>query len=147
MTSKLNLKYLILFTTGALTYILIELLWRGYSHWTMGVLGGVCFIICGGLNEWFKWETPLWAQVLIADIIILSLEFLTGCIVNLLLGWNVWDYSGLPFNLMGQVCAGFAVLWLPIAAFAIILDDWLRYWWFKEENRIIIFVKGNIIEF
>ena len=39
---------------------------------------------------------PLWQQVLIGAVGITILEFLTGCIVNLWLGWGVWDYSNLP---------------------------------------------------
>ena len=35
-------KYLFLFDVGGLLYILIELAWRGWSHWTMFILGGIC---------------------------------------------------------------------------------------------------------
>lgn len=128
------IKPLILFIIGGLTYILIELLWRGYSHWTMFLLGGLCFLFAGFQNEYVEWEYPLWKQILRVDIFIVIAEFGTGCIVNLWLKWNVWDYSNLPFNLLGQVCLLFALLWIPISAIAIVFDDYLRYWLFNEEK-------------
>ena len=66
--------------------------------------------------------------------IVTPLEFVTGCIVNLWLGWNVWDYSNIPFNVMGQICLPFSALWVVVSAAAVVLDDWLRYIWFDEER-------------
>ena len=97
-------KYLFLFNIGGLLYILIELIWRGRSHWTMFLLGGICFVFLGLINEVIPWQMPLWQQILIGAVGITTLEFLTGCIVNLWLGWGVWDYGGLPGNLLGQIC-------------------------------------------
>lgn len=127
-------KPLTLFCVGGFVYVLIELLFRGYSHWTMFILGGICFLAIGNLNEYIEWEMPLWKQILIGDLMVLVLEFITGCIVNLWLGWNVWDYSSLPLNLLGQVCPLFALLWMPVVLFGIILDDCLRWLWFSEEK-------------
>ena len=76
-------KYLFLFNVGGLLYVLIELIWRGWSHWTMFILGGLCFIYLGPFNEVLRWDTPLWQQILIGAVGITALEFLTGCIVNL----------------------------------------------------------------
>lgn len=134
MKHRLLNKYLILFDIGGLLYILIEFAWRGWSHWTMFVLGGICFVCLGLINEILSWEMPLWQQVLIGSGIITALEFLTGCIVNLWLGWNVWDYSNLTGNILGQVCPQYFILWLPVSLAGIVLDDWLRYWWFGEKK-------------
>ena len=127
-------KYLILFDTGGLLYITMELAWRGWSHWTMFILGGLCFVCLGLINELMPWEMPLWQQVLIGAGIVTGLEFLTGCIVNLWLGWGIWDYSGMPGNILGQICPQFFALWVPISLAGIVLDDWLRYIWFREER-------------
>ncbi len=124
----------VLFVVGGLIYVLIELLWRGYSHWTMFFLGGLCFVLLGSINELIPWCMPIWQQALIGAAIITGLEFLTGCIFNLCLGWNVWDYSGLPGNVLGQICLPYALLWVLVAMVAIVLDDWLRYWMFNEER-------------
>ena len=88
---------------GGVLYVLIELAWRGWSHWTMFILGGICFIYLGLINEILSWNTPLWQQILIGTAGITALEFLTGCIVNLWLGWGIWDYSGMPGNILGQI--------------------------------------------
>ena len=87
-------KYLSLFGIGGVLYVLLEHLWRGYSHWTMFVLGGVSFVFLGLINEIIPWQMLLWKQMLIGTAGITTLEFVTGCIVNLWLGWHVWDYSG-----------------------------------------------------
>lgn len=123
-----------LLLTGGGLYVLVELIWRGRSHWTMFLLGGLCFIGIGLINEIIPWDMPLWQQIIIGAGIITALEFLTGCIVNLWLGWDVWDYSGLPGNILGQICPQFFLLWVPIALVAIVLDDWLRYWRWDEER-------------
>jgi len=132
MGHKLLNKYLVLFDTGGLIYIAVELLWRGRSHWTMFLLGGACFVAIGLINEGFLRGMPLWQQALAGAGIITVLEFLTGCLVNLWLGWQVWDYSHIPGNILGQVCPQYVLLWLPVAAAGILLDDWLRYCWFQE---------------
>jgi len=127
-------KYFMLLAIGGLLYNLLEMAWRGWTHWTMFALGGICFICLGAINEGIPWETPLWWQVAIGACVITAFEFLTGCVVNLWLGWGVWDYSGMPGNILGQICPQFIILWLPVALIGIILDDWLRYWLFAEER-------------
>ena len=131
---KVILKYLILFCIGGCCYYGLEYLWRGYSHWTMFLLSGILFIIIGCLNESFTYKMPLWKQCLIGSIVITILEFICGCIVNLWLEWNVWDYSDMPFNILGQICLPFSLLWFVMSGVVIITDDWLRYWLFKEEK-------------
>lgn len=127
-------KYMMLFGIGGLLYVIIELAWRGRSHWTMFVLGGICFMVIGLINEVLPWSMALWKQILIGAGIVTALEFLTGCVVNLWLGWNIWDYSGLPGNILGQICPQYCLLWLPVSLAGIVLDDWLRYWWWGEER-------------
>ena len=128
------LKYYTLGTLGGTVYVFIELMWRGYSHWSMFLLGGICFIALGLINEVIPWDMPLIAQMLIGCAIITALEFITGCIVNLWLGWDVWDYSDLPYNLLGQISVMSSIGWYFLSAVGIVLDDWLRYIFFGEEK-------------
>ena len=127
-------KYVTLWVTGGLLYIALELAWRGHSHWTMFVLGGLCFICLGLINEVMPWDMPLWQQVVIGVCLVTSLEFTVGCIVNLWLGWGIWDYSNMLGNVLGQICPQYILLWMPVSLVGIMLDDWLRYWWWAEER-------------
>ena len=127
-------KYLFLADVGGVFYVLIELAWRGWSHWTMFVLGGLCFIYLGLINEILNWNMPLYKQVVIGAVGITALEFLTGCIVNIWLGWNIWDYSDMPCNVLGQICPQYMLLWVPVSLAGIILDDWIRYRAFGEQR-------------
>lgn len=128
------LKLLVLFAAGGLLYNLLELFYRGWTHWTMFFLGGLCFICLGAINEVIPWNMPLWQQMLIGACIITALEFATGCAVNLWLGWGIWDYSQMPGNLLGQICPQYFGLWMLVALFGIVMDDCLRYWMFDEEK-------------
>lgn len=126
-------KYGVLALIGGIIYGALEILVRGHTHWTMVTLGGVCFIAVGLINEIIPWNMPLTVQMLIGSIIITALEFCCGCIVNLWLGWDVWDYSKLWGNFLGQICPLYSVIWYLVSLIAILLDDYLRYWLFGEE--------------
>ena len=127
--------YAILFFVMGIIYYFIEILWDGSSHWSMFLLGGVCGLLIGLINEYkFTWDMALWKQVLIGEAMVLPLEFVVGCIVNLWLKLDVWDYSHMPFNILGQTSLLFAILFLPVIIVAIVLDDTLRYLWFGEEK-------------
>lgn len=131
---KTILKYIFLFLVGGFVYYAIEIAYRGYSHWTMILLGGICFVALGNINNVLSWKTPLIAQSIIGATIITALEYITGLIVNIKLGWNVWDYSDVPLNIQGQICLLFFIVWIFVAGVGIILDDYLRYWLFKEQK-------------
>ena len=128
------LKYGFLFWFGGSFYITLEVLYRGYSHWSMSVLAGLVFIAIGLLNRVWSWEIDLILQILVGTVIATIGEFVTGCIVNLWLGWSIWDYSNLSYNLLGQICPQFIALWIPIVVVAIILDDIIRWKFFNEEK-------------
>ena len=128
------IKMLILWIVGGLVYVAIEILYRGYSHWTMFIVGGICFIEIGIENELMPtWDIPIEVQALIGAIIITVNEFICGCIINIGYGMHVWDYSGLPFNVLGQICLPFTIAWFFIAIIAIVVDDKIRYTLFREE--------------
>ena len=44
-------------------------------------------------------------------------------IVNIILQWNVWDYSNVPFNVMGQICLPFSIIWFFLSLPAIVPAD------------------------
>ena len=100
----------VVYSVGAVGYTLVELAWRGYSHWTMALTGGACLSLIY-LNEAHHYTEPLWKRCLAGSLIITTLELAVGFVVNILLKWNVWDYSSIPMNFMGQICLPYTVLW------------------------------------
>ena len=105
------------YVTGGLLYGLIELLWRGWTHWSMLLCGGACFALMYQISLSalsFPWKC------LLSACVITAVEFVTGCLVNIILKWQVWDYSSLPGNLWGQICPQFFLMWL-------LLSDMLIY--------------------
>lgn len=138
-------KACILFLIGAAAYAAIETLFRGHTHWTMAVLGGVLFLLLGGINEWLPWEMPLALQCCIGTGIVTLAEFCAGLILNVWLGLGIWDYSDMPGNIMGQICPQFLAAWFGLSLAAIILDDWLRYWfWAEVRPKYTIFKKAKV---
>lgn len=127
-------KHLVLFLIGGLIYYVLELVFRGHSHPAMIVVGGLCFLLIGGINEYIPWDMPLWQQSLIGALLVTAVEFVSGVILNVWLGLHIWDYSNMPFNILGQICLPFTLLWLALSLVGIILDDWLRYWFWGEER-------------
>ncbi len=74
------------------------------------------------------------SQMVLSSVIITALEFITGLIVNIWLKMDIWDYSQLPYNFMGQICLLYSVFWFLVSSVAIVLDDFLRYKLFNEEK-------------
>lgn len=116
------------FMLGAGVYSLLEILWRGTTHWTMTLTGGICCCALWGIASFgkrFRLRTlPL--RCALAALCITAAEFSVGCLVNLLLGWKVWDYSSLPGNLLGQICPFYSLLWLLLSLPGIPLCRGLR---------------------
>ncbi len=107
---------------GGLLYYCIECLWRGYSHISMAVLGGLCFVIVGLLNEVTKLKQ--WQQVIVGTVIITFLEGITGVVLNNIMHLGVWDYSHLPFTFFfGQCNLFFCFAWALLSFVAIHLED------------------------
>ena len=113
----------IFFLLGGIGYFLIEILWRGHSHWTMFLLGGLCFVLLGKLASF---HLPLWKKCILGSAEITLLEFLSGCVFNLRLGWGIWNYEDVPMNLLGQICLPFTGLWFLLCVAVIPLAEILR---------------------
>ena len=92
-----------LFLLGAGGYSLLEIAWRGYTHWTMALTGGAVLVGLARLRERVKDEKPL-ARCLCGAACITAAEYVVGCTVNRVYHMNVWDYSRERGNIHGQVC-------------------------------------------
>ena len=103
------------FCLGGSAYVALELLWRGWSHVSLFVAGGVAFLLLGQLRLVAgKW--PLLWRGLAGAGVITAVELAVGLVVNR--EYGVWDYRGMPLNFMGQICAPFCLLWIPISLVA-----------------------------
>ncbi len=104
----------LIFITGAVIYYSIELMWRGYSHSAMALLGGFCFLSLYLIGRTFP-EMPILLYCIIGGIVISILELAAGEILNIHLGLGIWDYSDLPLNFRGQICLLFSFFWCLIS--------------------------------
>ena len=100
------------FALGSILYGLTEIMWRGWTHWTMLLCGGLCFTLMYLVSGS---ELSLFKKWLLSTCIITTVEFMAGCIVNLRLHWQIWDYSSMPFNLLGQICPQFILMWFALS--------------------------------
>lgn len=131
---KINkiIKLLILWFILGMCYFTLEGLWRipkgGYANIIMLFIGGLCGLLIGSINQIPKfYNLAIWKQSFIGTIIALIVEYISGYILNIRLGLHIWDYSNLYFNINGQICLLYTVLWFLLIPTAIWLEDWLRY--------------------
>ena len=103
----------IVFSLGAAAYGMIEILFRGHTHWTMVLTGGACVLTLYYLSGWLL-EMPVILSALAGALIITCYEFFVGVIVNLKFNWDVWDYSSQPGNVLGQICPTFTAIWVSM---------------------------------
>ncbi len=114
-------RYSLNFIAGSTLYPLIELLWRGRTHSSMALAGGLCFVLIDMVCCQKMQKKSLAAKCAAGSLLITTVEFLIGIWVNVLLKLNVWDYSALPFNILGQVCLPFSMIWFVLTIPACII--------------------------
>ncbi len=113
-----------LFAFGGTGYGLIEILYRGKTHWSMVLTGGTCFTLLSTIYKHCS-KMKMYRKCLIGSAVITACEFVCGCIVNLKLKLNVWDYSNCRLNFKGQICPFYSFLWallcIPISLICTII--------------------------
>ena len=105
-------EYSLIFLSGAGLYCAAELLWRGWTHWTMFFCGGIGFLLMYRISAL---NIPVLRKWLLSTAGITVLEYYTGCLVNLALDMQVWDYSAMPLDVSGQICPQFILLWFALS--------------------------------
>jgi len=121
------LRHIFCWVICGVLYCGLEILWRGYTHWTMGVLAAVLCVPLDLANEFFDWNLGLLWQAVSGGLIITAAEFIAGIVLNLWLKLDIWDYTNLRFNLLGQVCPQFTILWIFLSAVMIPIFDALEW--------------------
>lgn len=112
------LKFALLFCIGGGVYVTLELLYRGYSHGSMFLAGGACFLLIGGLRD-----LPLIPALLLGTVSVTAVELLTGLTVNR--NYTVWDYRDQPGNFLGQICPQFVLIWILLTLVGLYLYRWM----------------------
>jgi len=125
--NKIYKDIILIFIMGAL-YMVLEGMWRGWTHVSMLVVGGISAFLIGRLNEHpVFYDRKMWQECIIGTAIILVLEFASGMVLNMWLKLDIWDYSNTWGNLYGQICIPYAILWFMLVPFCVFVDDYLRY--------------------
>ncbi|MDE6150362.1 MAG: putative ABC transporter permease [Ruminococcus sp.] len=101
----------------------------------MGLLGGISMLAIHITNDARRNGLNFFVQITLIAFFITSIEFLTGEIVNVRLGMNIWDYSDIPMNFDGQICLPFVGIWFVLSALGVFLDDFLRWKMFREDRN------------
>ena len=109
-------KQAVLFYLGGCAYMGLELLWRGRSHGSMFVAGGVCFLLVGHLNH-VRPKLPLLLRAVVGAGIVTMVELAVGLLCNR--SFDVWDYRNRAGNFLGQICPTFSILWIPVSLLAL----------------------------
>lgn len=103
------------FWIGALGYPALELIWRGRTHYSMALAGGVSAACFRRIN---RMELPRPVKAALGGSAVTAVEGLCGAV------WNrrhrVWDYRKMPMNWHGQVCLPYSLAWCVLA------DAWMR---------------------
>ena len=93
----------------------LEFVWRGRSHYSMFLTGGVCFLLLGAISRRAE-RLLLPVRVLAGAGIITAAELIAGLLFNR--DYSVWDYRHMPMNFLGQICLLYSLLWIPVSFLA-----------------------------
>ena len=107
-----------LFLLGGGGYLAIELAWRGASHWTMFLAGGICLCVLQALAV-RPVCLPLAAGAGAAAVS--GLEVCIGLACREVLHIVVWDYSAEWGNLAGLVCPRYCLYWFLLCGWVILV--------------------------
>ena len=124
---------MLLWTWGGTVYYLLEVAYKSLTghperiSWTMLVVAVALCIPVERCGAELPWGCPLWLQALACAGLVTAVEFAAGLVLNVWLGLGVWDYSHLPFNLMGQICLQFFFVWWGLCFVFIPVFDWMRW--------------------
>lgn len=126
-------KYILIFLVGGFGYGLLEILFRGFTHWSMIITGGSALLILYLINLALP-NTPTILKAFIGALSITIIEFSVGIIVNKVFSFGVWDYTGSPGNILGIITPSFSLIWFMISLIMISI--------FKNIQRIISLQKS-----
>ena len=92
-------EYAIITMVGGVYYFLLEILWRGYSHWAMIIVGGISAAFLYLINEKLS-AVSFFSKCLLGAGIITAAELLSGIVVNL---WLLWMLLCIPAFVISDI--------------------------------------------
>ncbi len=94
------------FLLGAVGYPALEVLWRGRTHPSMALAGGLGAAMIHRIHQT---DLPALGKSLLCGAGITAIEAACGLLWNR--QYQVWDYRRMPLNWRGQVCVPYTALW------------------------------------
>ena len=115
------------YSLGFFLYLAMESFYKSHfssaaTHFSMGLLAGLAFVFLLFLD---KYRLPFFVKALSGAAFITLLEFFFGIYLNLYLGLGVWDYSAFAFDLLGQICPQFSLIWFVLSCGVLWIDRFL----------------------
>jgi hypothetical protein len=111
-----------LFCLGATVYPLLEIVWRGRTHYSMSLAGGTSLLLIGHIR---KLPLSFPTRTLLCGLGITGIEYLCGHFWNS--EYQVWDYRRMPLNYHGQACLPYTLAWCGLGAISMKLLDMLEH--------------------
>lgn len=142
-TAKNIFRVIVMFVMGFMSYITIEVLYRGYSYALMGTLGGIVFILIDQINERYTWNVELPFQAILGGIYATLLELIYGLISKYQWGYTMWDYSDEWLNFMGIICPKFSLCWTLLSVLAVLCADFINYCIFRNTEKPYYMIFGK----
>ena len=139
------LKKIIMFSTGFCVYITVEVCFRGYSYITMGVCGGLLFLLIDSINNKISWDLDILLQGVLGSCAITLCELIVGEVCLLLGKSPMWNYTNMPLNFDGVICVPFSLLWIGLSIVAVFIADAINYYVFKEKPVPYYKLFGKVI--
>lgn len=131
---NLLLEFIFMFLFSGLVYVIIELLFRGYSFVSMFILGGICGVFLCFLNNIFTYDMDFLLQIGISTVVCTLLEWICGLIVNQ--DFTIWDYRYLCGTFANQQCnIFFCFAWMGISAICIPVLDYIEWVLFQDKDE------------
>lgn len=124
---------MLLWFWGGTVYFLMEVAFKTLTghperiSWTMLVVAILLTVPVERCGAQLPWDCPLWLQALCCAALVTAVELVAGCVINLWLDLDVWDYTDLPGNFLGQICPQYSAVWWVLCLAFIPAFDWLRW--------------------
>ena len=146
-------KHLTLFILLGIFYMATEVTYTAITAWEfrlvgqtslwMFVVGGFLGVLLGMFSKGsliLDKKSTYVMRIFAGALAVTLMELLSGCVLNLWLGFNLWDYSKQPLNFLGQISLYHSMLWLLFTPFVFWLDAVIRHYVHKERRPLPLYM-------